>query len=64
MVTVRCQECGKELTSTSKVQFCGCPNKMRVVDKQVGAVDLDKGVMVYTNIAGRIDSHFYREKLL
>jgi hypothetical protein len=46
MITVRCKECGKELTSTSKVQFCGCPNQMRVVDNKVGAVDLDKVVMV------------------
>ena len=50
MITVRCKECGKELTSTSKVQFCGCPNQMRVVDNKVGAVDLDKVVMVSSNV--------------
>ena len=44
------QECGTELTSTSKVQFCGCPNQMRVADNKVGAVDLDKVVMVSNNI--------------
>ena len=42
MITVRCKQCGKELISTSKIQFCGCPNQMRVVDDKVGAVDLDK----------------------
>ena len=46
MITVRCKQCGKELISTSKIQFCGCPNQMRVVDDKVGAVDLDKVVMV------------------
>ena len=46
MITVRCKECGRELTSTSKVQFCGCPNQMSVVDDKIGAVDLDKVVLV------------------
>ena len=38
--------CNVELTSTSKVQFCGCPNQMRVVDDTVGAVDLGQVVLV------------------
>ena len=46
MITVRCKECGTELTSTSKVQFCGCPNQMKVVDDTVGAVDLSQVVLV------------------
>ena len=46
MITVRCKECNKELSSTGKVQFCGCPNQMAVVDNKVGANDLDKVVMV------------------
>jgi hypothetical protein len=37
---------------------------MRVVDNKVGAVDLDKVVMVSNNIERRIDSHFSREELL
>ena len=63
MIVVRCKECGTELTSSSKVQFCGCPNQMRVVDNKVGAVDLDKVVMVSNNIERRIDSHFSKEEL-
>ena len=63
MITVRCKECGTELTSTSKVQFCGCPNQMRVVDNKVGAVDLDKVVMVSYNREDKIDSVFSREEL-
>ena len=64
MITVRCKECGTELTSTRKVQFCGCPNQMRVVDNKVRAVYLDKVVMVSNNIERRIDIHFSREELL
>ena len=63
MITVRCKECGVELTSTSKVQFCGCPNQVRVVDNKVGAVDLDKVVMVSNNVENKINSHFSRSEL-
>ena len=54
MITVRCKECGVELTSTSKVQFCGCSNQMRVADNKVGAVDMDKVVMVSNNLERKI----------
>ena len=45
MLTARCKLCNVELESTSKVQFCGCPNQMRVVDDHVGAIDLDQVVL-------------------
>ena len=45
MLSARCKLCNTELTSTSKVQFCGCPNQMRVVDDYVGAVDLSQVVL-------------------
>jgi hypothetical protein len=64
MITIRCKECRKELTSTSKIQFCGCPNQMSVVDNKIGAKDLDKVVMVSNNIENKIDSHFSRSELL
>ncbi len=64
MITVRCKDCGTELTSTSKIQFCRCPNQMSVVDNKVGSIDLDKVVMVTNNVERRIDSHFSREELL
>ena len=56
MITVRCKECRTELTSSSKVQFCGCPNQMRVVDDKVGAVDLSKVVMVSNNLQKKTDN--------
>jgi len=64
MITVRCKECNTELISTSKNQFCGCPNQMCVVDNKVGANDLDKVVMVTNKVEERIDSHFSRSELL
>ena len=64
MITVRCKECGKELISTSKIQFCGCPNQMSVVDNKVGAKDMDKVVMVTNDLERKIDSHFSRAELL
>ena len=41
MVTVRCKNCNVELTSTSKVQCCGCSNQMMIVDDKIGAINLD-----------------------
>ena len=64
MIIVRCKECKIELVSTSKVQFCGCSNQMSVVDDKVGAVNLDKVVMVSNNIERKIDSHFSTQELL
>ena len=64
MITVRCKECKTELTSTSKIQFCGCPNQMSVVGNKIGAKDLDKVVMVSNNVENKIDSHFSRSELL
>ena len=48
-IKIRCRSCGKELTSTSKVQCCGCPNQMMIVDTKIGAVDLDQVVMLNSN---------------
>jgi len=48
-IVVRCKQCGTELTSTSKVQCCGCPNMMKVVDDKVGANNLDLVVLLQTN---------------
>ena len=42
---VICCKCNKE-HSTSKIQYCGCPNQMYVVDDKVGDNDLDKVVLL------------------
>ena len=64
MITVRCKECKTELTSSSKLQFCGCPNQMSLLENKVGAKDLEKVVMVTNNVERKINSHFSREELL
>tara|TARA_R100001443_G_scaffold92253_1_gene98961 strand:- start:1688 stop:1855 length:168 start_codon:yes stop_codon:yes gene_type:complete len=37
---------------------------MRLADNKVGAIDLDKVVMVTNKVEEKIDSHFSREELL
>ncbi len=49
MITVRCKNCNVELTSTSKVQCCGCDNQMMIVDDKIGAVNLDLVEIVNTS---------------
>jgi hypothetical protein len=46
MITVRCKDCNKELTSTNKIQVCGCPNTMTIKGDNISAVDLSRIVMV------------------
>ncbi len=64
MITVRCKECKTELTSSSKLQFCGCTNQMSLLGNKVGAKDLDMVVMVTNDVERKINSHFSREELL
>ncbi len=54
MLTVRCKQCGVELTSTSKSQACGCPNQMEVIEDKITACDLSK--VVITNSSKEIKS--------
>ena len=46
MLVVRCKNCNRELTGTSKTQVCGCPNMMSVKGDSVTAVDLSRVVMI------------------
>jgi hypothetical protein len=69
MLTARCKICHKELASSSKVQFCGCPNQMRVVDDTIGAIDLDQVVLTnynkkikYTGILTNDDLKYQEER--
>ena len=63
MLTIRCKECRTELISSRKIQFCGCPNQMSIVDDKIGAIDLDKVVIVTNNLERKLDSHFSRDEL-
>ena len=46
MLSAQCKVCNKIIVSTTKVQCCGCPNMMKVVDDTVGAVDLSKVLLL------------------
>ena len=50
MITVRCKECGKEIsTNSGKTISCGCPNMTTLNGDRLTAVDLNKVVMVRSN---------------
>lgn len=49
MLKVRCKMCNRELHSASKVQCCGCPNQMMVVDDKVTANDMSQVIMLSSN---------------
>ena len=50
MITVRCRECNREVSSvSSQSKSCGCPNMVTVKGDTVTAVDLNRTVMVSSN---------------
>jgi hypothetical protein len=47
MITVRCKECGVELTShPTRTKCCGCPNMVTVKGETITSLDLNKVIMV------------------
>jgi hypothetical protein len=47
MITIRCKDCGVELTSQpTKTQCCGCPNMSTVKGMSISAVDLSRVIML------------------
>ena len=41
MLTIRCKNCNKELTShPSQTKCCGCDNMTRICGENIGAMDL------------------------
>ena len=46
MLTVRCRKCGKQLTSSPKIQVCGCANRLQLHDETISAIDLSQVVIV------------------
>lgn len=63
MLVVQCKVCNKELTSTSKLQVCGCPNKMQVRDDKITAIDLSKVLMIRSNTEKQRNSSFSPDEL-
>ena len=69
MLIARCKVCNKELKSTPKVQCCGFPNQMWVVDDKVGAMNLSDVVLInheknikYNGILTKEDLQYQEER--
>ena len=46
MITVRCKECGNEVSTGTRTTSCGCPNMTTVTGTNFSAADLTKVVIV------------------
>ena len=47
MLSIRCKDCNKELTShPTKTVSCGCPNMATVCSDKITAVDLSRVIML------------------
>jgi len=46
MLTAKCKVCNVEITSSSKIQCCGCINQMVVHDDTITAKDLSKVLLI------------------
>lgn len=64
MLTVRCKECGVELTSHHvRTKCCGCPNMTTVKGDIITALDLSKVIMVNSIEETKKSSLFSNEDL-
>jgi len=47
MISIRCKDCNRELTSNlTKTVSCGCPNMATIRGDKISAVDLSRVVML------------------
>ena len=47
MLSIRCKECGREVSGhPTQARSCGCPNMATVKGDSISAVDLNKVVML------------------
>lgn len=64
MVTVRCKECGVELTShPTRTKCCGCSNMTTVRGETITALDLSRVVMISSDKDTKKASIFTSEDL-
>ncbi len=64
MLKIRCKNCGKELTSSSKLQVCGCPNMMTLIGDKITANDLSLVVELSSSkYSGKKQSVFSKSEL-
>ena len=63
MLKIRCKNCGKELTGSSKLQVCGCPNMMTLIGDKITANDLTQVVMLSSKYSSKKQSVFSKSEL-
>ena len=61
MLRVRCKQCGVELTSTNKIQVCGCSNQMELIESKISAVDLSQVMIVKLRVDDRDPKSYFSE---
>ena len=61
MLKVRCKQCGVELTSTNKIQVCGCPNQMELIEGKITASDLSQVMIVKLRVDDRDPKSYFSE---
>ena len=49
MITVRCKECGNEVSTGTRTTSCGCTNMTTVTGTNFSAADLTRTIMVSSN---------------
>lgn len=63
MLRVKCKRCNTELTSTNKVQSCGCTNRMVLEGDTVSAVNLSEVILINNTSNVREAGHLTKDQL-
>lgn len=63
MLRVKCKRCNTELTSSTKVQSCGCTNRTILEGDTVSAVDLSEVILLNNTSNVRKAGHLTKDQL-
>ena len=63
MLTVRCNACGKDLTSEKSRVSCGCSNMTTIHGNTVSGVDMNQVIILQNNTKFKKESLFTSQEL-
>lgn len=63
MLRVKCKRCNTELTSSTKVQSCGCTNRTILEGDTVSAVNLSEVILLNNTSNVRKAGHLTKDQL-
>ncbi len=63
MLRVKCKRCNTELTSSTKVQSCGCANRTILEGDTVSAVNLSEVILINNTSNVRKAGHLTKDQL-